>query len=167
MTRFYDRNATFEGLFDQVKIQKAEILFQLGKIDEANKLIKNLHNTASLLLKSQIELFRGNFKLSADCYEKAQITDRDGLKISKLEFSLYFEFLYWLSFALNPKSVNEKKLEVAINKKLRSKFSDDHFFLPLLYFLKNDLAQAESKFKQINTMSCFASSGPLPWCRRS
>lgn len=159
VTRFFDRNANFKGLFDQVTIQKAEMLFQLGKIDEADKLIKNLHNTNSLLLKSQIELFRGNFKLSADCYEKAQITDRDGMKMPKLEFNLYYEFLYWLNFALNPKSVNEKKLEVAINKKLRSKFSDDHFFLPLLYFLKNDLGQAESKFKQINTTSCFSTTG--------
>ena len=159
VTRFFDRNANFKGLFDQVTIQKAEMLFQLGKIDEADKLIKNLHNTASLLLKSQIELFRGNFKLSTDCYEKAQITDRDGMKMPKLEFNLYYEFLYWLNFALNHKSVNEKKLEVAINKKLRSKFSDDHFFLPLLYFLKNDLGQAESKFKQINTTNCFSTTG--------
>ena len=36
---------TFEGLFDQVTIQKAEMLFQFGKIDEADKLIDKPHNT--------------------------------------------------------------------------------------------------------------------------
>ncbi len=157
--QFFDRNVSFEGLFDQVAIQKAEMLFQLGKIEGADKLIKNLHNTNSLLLKSQIELFRGNFELSAICYEKAQITDRDGLKMPKLEFNIYYEFLYWLNFAFNPKSINQKKLEIAINKKARSKFSEDHFFLPLFYFLKNDMAQAEAKFKQINIMSCFSTTG--------
>ena len=157
---FFDRNPTFEGLFDQVTLQKAEILFQHGKIDEADKLISKLHNTASLLLKSQIELFRGNFELSVVCYEKAQITDKDGAKMSKMEFNVYYEFLYWLNFAFNPKSINQKKLDAAITKRLRSKYSDDHFFLPLFYFLKNDLSVAEAKFKQINildisyTISC-------------
>jgi len=153
--QFFDRNVAFEGLFHQVTIQKAEMLLQLGKIDEAAQLIKNFHNTASLLLQSQIALFSGNFELSVACYEKAQITERDGEKMSKMEFNLYFEFLYWLNFAIKPKMVNPKKLEVAINKKLRSKFSEDQFLLPMLYFLKNDSVQAESKFKQINTLSCF------------
>ena len=157
--QFFDRNAAFKGLFDQVTTQKAEMLFQLGKIDEADQLIKDLHNTTSLLLKSQIELFRGNFQLSVRCYENAQITDRDEMKMPKMEFDLYYEFLYWLNFALIPKSKNQKKLEVAINKKARSKFSDDHFLLPLLYFLNNDTSQAESKFKQINLLSCFSTTG--------
>ncbi|HAH25482.1 MAG TPA: hypothetical protein DCL77_17290, partial [Prolixibacteraceae bacterium] len=159
VTLFFDRNSTFEGLFDQVAIQKAEMLFQLGKIDEADQLISNLHNTPSLLLKSQIELFRGNFELSVVCYEKAQITDKDGSKMPKVEFNVYYEFLYWLNFAFNPKGINQKKLDTAINKRLRSKYSDDLFFLPLFYFLKNDLAQAEAKLKQINTMSVFSTIG--------
>jgi hypothetical protein len=157
-SNFFDRNVGFEGLFDQVSIIKAEILFQSGKIWEADKLIDNLNNTASLLLKSQIELFKGHFELSVVCYEKAQITDKDGAKMSKKEFNLYYEFLYWLNFALNPKSANQKKIDVALNKKNRSKFSDDHFLLPLLYFLKKDLGQAESKFRQINTASCFTTN---------
>jgi len=157
-SNFFDRNSDFEGLFDQVAIIKAEILFQSGRIAEADKLIDNLSNTASLLLKSQIELFKGHFDLSVICYEKAQITDRDGAKISKMDFNLYFEFLYWLNFALHPKSINQKKLDVAINKKSKSKFSDDHFILPLLYFLKKDSGQAEAKFRQINTASCFATN---------
>jgi len=155
---FFERNPCFEGLFDQVSIIKAEILFQSGKIREADKLIENLNNTASLLLKSQIELFKGHHELSVICYEKAQTTDKDGAKMSKIDFNLYYEFLYWLNFALNPKSANQKKIDVAINKKSKSKFSDDHFLLPLLFFLKKDSAQAEAKFRQINTASCFATN---------
>ena len=156
VTQFFDRNPEFQGLYDQVAIKKAEMLFQLGRIDEADELIKNLHNTSSLLLKSQIELFRGNFELSIFCYEKAQITDKDGLKMPKMEFNMYSEFLYWLNFAFSPKSINQKKLDIAINKKTRSKFSEDHFLLSLLYFLKNDTVQAEARFKQINSSSCFS-----------
>ena len=159
VTNFFDRNKDFTGLFDQVAIQKAERLFLLGKIDEADQLVKNLHNTDSLLLKSQIELFRGNFQLSVSCYEKAQITDHDGLKMPKTDFNLYYEFLYWLNFALNPKLINPKKLETAINKNTKSKFSDDHFIVPLLYFLKNDMAQAEARLKQINPMSLLSTIG--------
>ena len=157
--QFFDRNPGFEGLFDQVVIQKAEMLFHLGQIDEADRLIKNLHSTTSLLLKSQIELFRGNFEQSVICYEKAQITDKDGLKMPKLEFNIYYEFLYWLNFVFNPKSINEKKLDAVLNKKAKSKFSEDHFFLPLFYFLKNDTTQAEAKFRQINTLNYFSTTG--------
>ena len=155
---FFDRNPGYEGLFDQVSIIKAEILFQSGKIKEADKLIDNPNNTSSLLLKSQIELFKGHFELSVICYEKAQTTDKDGAKMSKIEFNLYYEFLYWLNFVLNPKIANQKKIDVAINKKSKSKFSDDHFLLPLLYLLKKDSAQAEAKFRLINTASCFATN---------
>ena len=157
VTEFFNRNATFDGLFNQVATQNAEMLFHLGQIDQADKLIGNLHNTASLLLKSQIELFRGNFELSVACYEKAQITDKDGLKMPKFEFNLYSEFFYWLNFAFNPKSINAKKLETAITKKARSKYVEDLYLLALLYFLKNDLVQAETKFKQINVMDSFYS----------
>lgn len=154
--QFFDRNPAFEGLFNQVAIQKAEMLFQLGKIVEANKIIGTLYNTPSLLLKSKIELFCGNFELSVVCYEKAQITDRDGSKMSKMEFNLYHEFLYWLNFVFIPRSINHKKLESAINKKTKSKNSNDYLFLPLLYYLKNDIAMAEASFKQINPASCFS-----------
>ncbi|MFA5328459.1 MAG: DEAD/DEAH box helicase [Prolixibacteraceae bacterium] len=155
---FFERNPSFDGLYNQVLIQKAEMLFQLGKIDEADLLVKTLYNTDSLLLKFQIELFRGNFELSASYFEKAQVTDKDGTKISKMEFGLYYEFFYWLCFAFAPKILTLKKLDVAINKKIKSKYSEDHFLLPLLFFLKNDMAQAESKFNQINTMSCFTTT---------
>ena len=153
--QFYERNPNFEGLFDLVKIQKAEMLFLKGEIDGAYKLIEKLNNTNSLLLKSQIELFRGNFELSVSCYEKAQITDRDGQRMPKMELNIYYEFFYWLNFVFNRKLINQKKLLVAINKCNRNNYVDDSFLLPLLYFLKNDLEQAQSKFQKINTISCF------------
>jgi SNF2 family DNA or RNA helicase len=153
--QFFERNPSFEGLYNQVSVIKAEILFHLGKIDEADQLIKNLFNTNSLLLKSQIELFRGNHELSVMCFEKAQVTDYTGLKSPKCEFDLYYEFLYWLNFAFIPNGINPKKLETAINKYTKSKFSDDHFMLPLLYHIRKDRAQAEAKFKAINASACF------------
>lgn len=159
VSQFFDRNPSYKGLFDLVPVQKAEMLFQQGKIDEADKLDAVLRNTNSLLLKSRIELFRGNYELSVSCYEKAQITDRDGHRMPKMELNLFYEFFYWLNFVLDRKLIDQKKLQVAINKKNRTNFIDDSFLLPLLYFLKNDLEQAQSKFKQINTIGCFHTIG--------
>lgn len=146
---FFERNPEFGGISGQVALIKAEMLFQQGKLDEADQLIGNLYNTHSLLLKSQIELFRGNFELSIFYFEKAQVTNREGLKIQKMEFSLIFEFFYWLNFALDPKQVNLKKLETAINRKVKSKYSDDQFLLPLLYFIQKDRSHAEARLKNI------------------
>jgi SNF2 family DNA or RNA helicase len=154
LAQFFGRNPEFKGIYNQVTFIQAEMLFNLGEIDKADDLIRNVNNTNSLLLKSQIELFRGNFESSILYYEKAQVTDRDGQKMPKMEFALYNEFLYWLNFALNPKMVNPKKLESAISKKTRSKYSDDHFLLPLLYFILKDNTRAQATYRQINTLSC-------------
>lgn len=148
--QFFGRNPEFEGIGSQVALIKAEILFQQGKMDEADQLIGSLYNSGSLLLKSRIEAFRGNFESSVLYFEKAQVTDRDGLKRQKAEFSLLYEFLYWLNFALDPKQVNLKKLETAINRKAKSKYSDDHFLLPLLYFIQKDQSHAEAKLKNLS-----------------
>ncbi len=149
IAQFFERNPDFGGIYDQVRLIKAEILFQQGSVEEADRWIGNIYNTSSLLLKSRIELFRGNFQSSVLWYEKAQVIDRDGAKMSKMEFGLHYEFFYWLNFALEPKCVNMKKLETAINRKAKSKYSDDHFLLPLLYFIQKDQTHAEAKLKSL------------------
>ena len=59
----------------------------------------------------------------------------------------------------NPKWLTRRNSIRAINKRLRSKYSDDHFLLPLLYYSKKYLAQAEAKFKQLNTIGYFSTIG--------
>ena len=150
---FMIRNREFEGLYDQIKILKAEMLLHLGKLTEANELIEYSFTTDSILLKSQIELFKGNFAKSVALYELAQITDKDGTKRSRIEFTIAYEFLYWLNYVFYPEGLNLKKLDTTIRKMEKSRDFDDRFMLPLLYIIKKDKAQAEKALKEINTQT--------------
>jgi len=146
---FLNRNSEFRGLYDQVKIIKAENLLHAGQLAEAYELTENIYTTDSLLLKSQIELFQGKFSKSVAYYELAQITDKDGSKMPRLEFTIVYEFLNWLNYVFYPEGLNLKKLDAAINKKEKSRDEDDHFMLPLLYFIKKDSTQADKALKAI------------------
>ena len=147
---FLERHSDFIGLHDQMKIQKAETLLHSGQLAAAYELIENSYNTDSILLKSQIELFQGKFAKSVASYEFAQITGKDGLKMPRIEFNIVYEFLYWLNYVFYPEGLNLKKLDVYIRKMEKSREDDDHFLLPLLYFIKKDRAQAEKGLKAIN-----------------
>lgn len=114
--RFFDRNKSFRGTFRQLEIFKAEITFHRGNIQEAFDSIDLINNNLALMLKSQIELFRGNFTMSVAAFEKARIPDQEGEKCSRMEFSFYHEFFYWLNFLFHPEGLNFKRLESAIKK---------------------------------------------------
>jgi len=150
---FFERNKEIKGLHDQVKIIKAENLFQSGQIAEANELIENSYTTDSILLKSQIELFKGNFAKSIALYDLAQITGKDGKKRSRIEFNIVYEFLNWLNYVFYPEGLNIKKLDANIKKKEKGRDIDDLFMLPLLYFIKKDSAQADKTLKAINEVT--------------
>jgi len=136
--QFYDRNKPFKGLYNHVDIQKAEINFQCGNINEAHESVKILNTNEALLLSSQIALFRGEFAVSAALFEEARITDYEGMKMPRMEFGFYHEFFFWLNYVYNPAALNLKKLDSCINKVVKSKDNHIRILLPLLFFLKKD-----------------------------
>ena len=147
ITNFYDRNKAFKGLYNQVDIQKAEINFQYGNINEARESVKTLNTNEAILLSSQIELFRGEFAVSIALYEEARITNEEGEKMPRTEFGFYHEFFFWLNYVFNPAGLNLKKLDSYINKTAKSKDELNRLLLPLLFFLKKDSTLALERLK--------------------
>jgi len=138
IAQFYDRNKQFVGLYNLTDIQKAEINYQHGNINKACESVLPIHSNEALLLRSQIELFRGEFAASVALYEAARITDYEGLKMSRMDFGFYHEFFFWLNYVFYPEGLNLKKLDSYINKVGKSRDNHIRILLPLLYFLKKD-----------------------------
>ncbi len=149
INQFIDRNRDFEDGDDRFRILKGEILLQAGKLDEASQLIDDVYNGDSLLLKAQSELFKGQFARSIFNFEQSRVTDGEGLKISKIDFHLYYEFFYWLNFIFYPEALDVKKIDVVIRKKEKNQTFGENILLALLYFIKKDTVLAEGKMKLI------------------
>jgi superfamily II DNA or RNA helicase len=143
--QFFERNNSFQGLFNQVQIQKGEIAFQRGGLLEANAAVLSLNNNEALLLSAQIKLFNGDFDLSAIFFETARITDEGGAKMPRIDFSFSHEFFYWLNFVFYPAGLNLKKLDAFIKKAEKNKVDQSPILLPLLYIIKKDRTRAEEE----------------------
>ncbi len=149
ITQFYDRNKSFEGLYNHIDIQKAEIDFQHGKINEARESTLPFQTHEAYLLKSQIALFRGEFAASAALFEEARTTNEAKEKMPRIEFGFYHEFFFWLNYVFNPAGLNLKKLDSYINKVVKSKELHIRILLPLLYFLKKDRTLALERLNEL------------------
>ncbi|MDD4190583.1 MAG: hypothetical protein PHI28_04590 [Mangrovibacterium sp.] len=145
MIRFYNRNPQFEGLHHQVENQLAEMIFQGGHLIHAYESVEFIDNKEALLLKAQVELFRGNFALSVANFEKARSIGEEGVRVSRGELSYYHEFFYWLNFIFWPEGLNLKKLDNFVNRAEKSQNSNHKVLLPLLYMVKKDKTQAETQ----------------------
>lgn len=143
--QFFERNKPVSGLFHQFGILKAEIAFQRGNLLEATQAVLSVNNNESYLLRSQIELFNGNFGLAVVSFEEARVTNEEGLKMPRMEFSFYHEFFYWINFVFYPAGLNLKKLDAFIKKAEKDKYDHYRILLPLLYIIKKDRTRAEEE----------------------
>ena len=148
--QFFERNKSYTGLCHQVEIIKGEIAFQRGYLLEKSEKIRPINNNGSLLLRSQNELFNGEFGTTIALFEEARITDAEGFRMPRMEFGFYHEFFFWLKFAIVPNGLNLKKLDSYIRKVEKSKDNHDKILLPLLYIIKKDRIKAEAELIELS-----------------
>ncbi len=141
LSRFLERNSDL-GESDYIaKPVKAGILFQEGSLAGAEEIVASMEGHEALLLKAEICLFRGDFESSVAYFSKARVTDADGMKMPRADFSFYDEFFYWLNFLFIPERINHRELNSFFKK--AEKNSDFKILSPLLYIIKKDIAFAE------------------------
>lgn len=142
----------YQFLMQHPQIKGSDILGRLellkGNIDRALRSCETPIASDQLLLRAQVELFRGNFALSSELYEKARVTDNCGQKVSRCDFDMANEYFAWLNFLFLPDKLNLKKLE-AFSKKVYKKYEPyKSFLLPLVFMLKKDLIGARASFPE-------------------
>ena len=148
--QFFERNKSYTGLHHQTEVIKGEIAFQRGYLLDNSATIKPINNNLSLLLRSQIELFKGEFGMAIALFEEARTTDTEGSERPRMDFGFYHEFFYWLKFTMVPNGLNLKKLDSYIRKVEKSKDDHDKILLPLLYIIKKDRIKAETKLNELS-----------------
>ncbi len=126
-----------------------ETSFQMGKLGLEVKQLDHDPTDYPLLVRSQFELFRGDFPASTGSFEAARKIGRPDSRSSAMEYNLYYEFFYWLNFVFWPEGLNLKKLDAAIKKNNKLGNIEGFFLLTLLYFIKKDRFQANHKLQSL------------------
>ncbi|MGV8137808.1 MAG: DEAD/DEAH box helicase [Mangrovibacterium sp.] len=161
ISRFYDRNPSFKGLYNQRECLQSEILFHQGRLAEGGALIRELNTNSSLLLQGMADLFLGDFALSVENTDRARVTDETGQKMARIDLSFYHEFFYWLNFAFIADRIDVQRLNSFIRKAEKNGNDSYNVILPLLYFLAKDPVKAKQALNQLSLRLPASSEGTI------
>ena len=146
-TDFLSRQKQSQDLALRLNSSLLEIAFHSGKTSIDLDLLRRDPTDQPLILRSQVELFRGNFAASAAAFEEARLVGLPDDRGPGMVFHTFFEFLYWLNFVFWPDGLNLKKLDAAIKRNNKQRLPEENLLLALLYFIKKDRSQAEAGIK--------------------